>query len=59
MHVDEAGNVITITECTPERCTDEILTKTVSLSSGVNRLKIVGFNCKDVDLKRYFTVNHE
>jgi len=38
----------------PETSTDEFITKTVSLKSGKNRLKIVGYYCEDIDLKMIF-----
>lgn len=56
VHIDADGNVITLIECTPETSTDGYVTKKVSLTSGQNRLKIVGFNCKDIDLKILSTI---
>ena len=55
VHIDDEGNVITVIECLPETSTDEFITKTVSLKSGMNRLKIVGYDCEDVELKMLFT----
>lgn len=54
VHVDSDGNVTTVIECLPETSTDGSVTKTVSLKSGKNRLKIVGYDCEDVDLKILF-----
>lgn len=54
VHIDAEGNVTTVMECSPETSTEEFTTKTVSLKSGKNRLKIVGYDCKDVDLKMVF-----
>lgn len=54
VHVDSDGNVTTVIECLPETSTDGFVTKTVSLKSGKNRLKIVGYDCEDVDLKILF-----
>lgn len=54
VHIDAEGNVTTVMECSPETSTVEFITKTVSLKSGKNRLKIVGYDCKDVDLKMVF-----
>lgn len=54
VHVDSDGNVTTVIECLPETSTDGFVTKTVSLKSGKNRLKIVGYDCEDVDLKMLF-----
>lgn len=56
VHIDADGNVATLIECTPETATEGYVTKTVSLTSGQNRLKIVGFDCKDIDLKMLFTL---
>lgn len=54
VHVDGKGNVTTLIECTPDTSTDGFVTKTVSLSSGRNRLKIVGYDCEDIDLTMLF-----
>lgn len=54
VHVDSNDNVTTVIECLPETSTDGFVTKTVSLKSGKNRLKIVGYDCEDVDLKILF-----
>lgn len=51
VHIDDAGNVTTIVEFTPETSAKEYVTQTVSLKSGQNRLKIVGYDCKDIELK--------
>lgn len=54
VHIDSEGNVTTLIECTPDTSTDGFVTKTVSLSSGHNRLKIVGYDCEDIDLQMLF-----
>ena len=54
VHIDDDGNVTTVIECLPETSTDGFVTKTISLKSGLNRLKIVGYDCKDVELKMLF-----
>lgn len=51
VHVDDDGNVTTVIECSPKTSTDGFVTKTISLKSGLNRLKIVGYDCEDVELK--------
>lgn len=56
VHIDADGNVATLIECTPETSTDGYVTKTVSLTRGQNRLKIVGFDCKEIDLKMLFNL---
>lgn len=57
VHIDADGNVTTLIECTPETITDGYVTKTVSMTSGQNRLKIVGFDCENIDLKMLFTLS--
>ena len=52
--VDESGNVSTILERLPENSAEEIITKSVTLKEGKNRIKIVGYNCEDVDLQLLF-----
>jgi len=54
VYIDSEDNVTTVIECLPETSTDEFITKTVSLKSGKNRLKIVGYDCEDIDLKMIF-----
>lgn len=54
VHIDRDGNVTTIIECSPETATDGFVTETVSLKEGQNRLKIVGYDCEDIDLKILF-----
>ena len=49
VHVDEMGNVTTIIECTPDNCVDTM--KPVSLGSGINRIKVVGYRCRHIELK--------
>ncbi len=57
VHIDKDGNVTTVIECTPETSTDGYVTKTISMSSGQNRLKIVGFDCENIDLKMLFLIS--
>ena len=57
VHIDAEGNVTTLIECTPETSTDGYLTKTVSMTTGENKLKIVGFDCENIDLKMLFAVS--
>lgn len=54
VHIDAEGNVTTIIERVPENATTEFVTKTVTLKKGKNRLKIVGYDCEDIDLKMLF-----
>lgn len=54
VHIDEDDNITTLIECAPESSTDGFVTKTVLLKSGENRLKIVGYDCEDLDLTMLF-----
>lgn len=55
VHIDGEGNITTIMECSPETSTDTFVTEKVLLKCGENRLKIVGYDCENVDLKMLFT----
>ncbi len=57
VHIDADDNVTNLIECTPESSTDGYVTKTVSMSAGKNKLKIVGVDCENIDLKMLFTVS--
>ena len=57
VHIDADGNVTTLIECTPETSTDEYVTKKVFMSAGENRLKIVGVDCENIDLKMLFAIS--
>lgn len=57
VHIDADGNVTTLIECTPETSTDEYVTKKVSMTAGENRLKIVGFDCENIDLKMLLAIS--
>lgn len=54
VYVDDEGNITTIIECSPEDCTDGYITKNLSLKKGKNRIKIVGYDCRNIDLKFSF-----
>lgn len=54
VYIDNEDHVTTLIECTPETPTDGFVTKTLPLKSGKNRLKIVGYDCEDIDLKILF-----
>lgn len=54
VYVDDKGNVTTVVECTPDNLTNGYITKNISLKAGQNELKIVGYDCEDVDLKMLF-----
>lgn len=55
VHIDNDNNVTTVIECVPDTSTDGFITKTVSLKSGQNRLKIVGYDCENIDLNIQFS----
>lgn len=55
VHIDDEGNVTTVIECSPDTSTDGYVTEKVALKCGQNRLKIVGYDCEDVELKMLFT----
>ena len=58
VYIDCNDNVTVLIECSQNDSNDQTATKTVSLTSGLNRLKIVGFDCKDIDLKILFDEPH-
>lgn len=49
VHIDDDGNVSTIVECTSDSGIEQKTTYTVSMKDGRNRLKIVGYDCQDID----------
>lgn len=55
VHIDAEGNVTTIIESDSESLIDGVITKTVSLTEGENRFKIVGYDCRNVELEMIFT----
>ncbi len=59
VHIDADGNVTTVIECSPELSTDGFVTKTILLKSGENRLKIVGYDCENIDLKMLSEFNKD
>ena len=59
VHIDAEGNVTTLIECTPDTSTDGYVTKTVSMKSGENRIKIVGYDCENIDLEMLFSISHK
>lgn len=51
VHIDAEDTVTTVVECTPETCTEEFVTVNVPMTKGKNRLKIVGYDCEELELK--------
>ena len=58
VYIDCNNNVTVLIECSQNDSNEQTATKTVSLTSGLNRLKIVGYDCKDIDLKILFDESH-
>lgn len=52
VHIDSDDNITTIVECDSE--TSAAVIKTISLKKGKNRLRFVGYDCENIDLKMYF-----
>lgn len=50
VHIDDDGDIITILEYTGHNSIDGYVSKTVSLKKGLNRIKIVGYECRNIDL---------
>lgn len=44
------GNVTTIAECTPDSEVEDLISCTVDMKEGYNRLKVVGYDCEDLKL---------
>ena len=58
VYIDCNNNVTVLIECSQNGSNEQKEKKTVSLTSGSNRLKIVGYDCKDIDLKILFDEPH-
>ncbi len=58
VYIDCNNNVTVLIECSQNISNEQTATKTVSLTIGLNRLKIVGYDCKDIDLKILFDESH-
>ncbi len=54
VYIDCDNNITVLIECSQNDADEHITTKTVSLTRGLNRFKIVGYDCKDIDLKILF-----
>ncbi len=50
VHIDAEDNVTTLVECTSENMEDTYVTRTVQMTSGKNRIKLVGYDC-DMELE--------
>ena len=58
VYIDADNNITVLLECSQNDPNEQKATKTVSLTNGLNRLKIVGYDCRDVDLKILFDEPH-
>ncbi len=54
VYIDGDDNMTTLVECTPDTCAEEFVTVPVAMQKGKNRIKIVGFDCEDLELKMAF-----
>lgn len=48
VQIDKDGNVSTVVECTPDSGVEELTTYSIQLKEGKNRLKFVGYDCRNV-----------
>ena len=55
--IDSNDNLTVLVECTQDGSTEQSGTATVTLTNGQNRFKLVGYDCKDIDLKLYLNGN--
>ena len=58
VYIDCDNNITVLIECSQNDADEHITTKTVSLTRGLNRFKIVGYDCKDIDLIILFDEPH-
>ena len=54
VYIDSNNNITVLMECSQNNPNEQTVTKTISLTNGLNRLKIVGYDCKGIDLKILF-----
>lgn len=52
--IDSNNDVTVLIERLQNDPNEQTATKTVSLTNGLNRLKIVGYDCENIDLKLFF-----
>lgn len=57
VHVDSDKNITVLVECTQDESLKLSGTKMVSFTSGLNQIKIVAYDCKDVSLKLVFELS--
>ena len=54
VYIDSDNRITVIAECLQNQSIEQSVTKSVSFTSGLNRFKIVGYDCKNIDLKLFF-----
>ena len=52
--IDSNKDITVLIERLQNDSNEQTATKTVSLTNGLNRLKIVGYDCENIDLKLFF-----
>ncbi len=52
--IDNNNDITVLIERLQNDYNEQTATKTVSLTNGLNRLKIVGYDCENIDLKLFF-----
>ena len=52
--IDSNNDITVLIERLQNDSNEQKTTKTVSLTNGLNRLKIVGYDCENIDLKLFF-----
>ncbi|MDE5856627.1 MAG: hypothetical protein K2H06_06235 [Anaeroplasmataceae bacterium] len=57
VHIDSNKNITVLVECSQDDSTEQSGTKIVSFTSGLNQLKIVAYDCKDLSLKLFFELS--
>ena len=55
VHIDGDGEVHTLIECSRDTITETSSTLKIQLITGKNRVKIVGYDCEDVEVKMIFS----
>ncbi len=50
VHIDSDNNVEVITECGGGKTNDDIIVYNIAMSKGENRIKIVGYECKELNI---------
>ena len=54
VYIDCDNSITVLAECSQANSDKQSVMKSLSLKVGLNRFKIVGYNCKAIDLKLYF-----